>query len=279
MKHLYICNVNKCNMGLDIKKLRHLQKYLDKKAEEEQLVKYILTAEQIEKYIEFEKAKKKVEQSPRVLNNWTQQGIINPPEEGKKRTYSKLDAIWIELVAQLREFGLGLEKIKSVRDFLFENKIDGSNFSPIKYAIVYSLMVEPYILLIYNDGTINLMSKSQYLNYLSDELILPIHVSVNLLDISKTEFPKNGFTDFSNDSDLATLTKKELELLYYLRTGDYDEIKVRMENGEIYLIESSMKLNVNTKVVDIINKSAFQDIEIKVRDGKAILIKSTELKK
>ncbi len=40
-----------------------------------------------------------------------------------------------------------------------------------------------------------------------------------------------------------------------------------------------MKLNVNTKVVDIINKSAFQDIEIKVRDGRTILIKSTELKK
>jgi hypothetical protein len=40
-----------------------------------------------------------------------------------------------------------------------------------------------------------------------------------------------------------------------------------------------MKFNANTKVVDIINKSAYQDIEIKIRDGKAILIKSTELKK
>lgn len=266
-------------MGLDIKNLRRLQKDLDRKANEEQMVNYILRSEQIDKYIDFEKAKKKVEQSPRVLNNWAQQGIITSPEEGKKRTYSRLDAIWIELVAQLREFGLGLEKIKRVRDFLFENKIEGSNFSPLKYAIVYSLMVEPYILLIYNDGTINLMSKSQYLSYLNNQFILPIHISVNLLDVSKTEFPKNSFADFSNTSDVTSLTQKELELLYYLRTGDYDEIKVRMENGEIYLIESSMKLNVNTKVVDIINKSAFQDIEIKVRNGKAILIKSTELKK
>ncbi len=59
-------------------------------------------------------------------------------------------------------------------------------------------MVEPCILLIYNDGTINLMSKSQYLNYLSDKFILLTRISVNLLDISQTEFPKNGFTDFSN---------------------------------------------------------------------------------
>ncbi|GAA3724429.1 hypothetical protein GCM10022422_01840 [Flavobacterium ginsengisoli] len=61
-------------------------------------------------------------------------------------------------------------------------------------------MVEPCILLIYNDGTINLMSKSQYLNYLSDKFILLTRISVNLLDISQTEFPKNGFTDFSNGS-------------------------------------------------------------------------------
>lgn len=266
-------------MGLDIKKLREQQKYINKRAAEEQLVDYILTSEQIDKYIEFEKAKKKVEQSPRVLNNWAQQGIINSPEEGKKRTYNRLEGIWIDLVGQLREFGLGLEKIKSVRDFLFDNKIDGSDFSPIKYAIVYSLMVEPYILLIYSDGTINLMSKSQYIDYLSDEFILPMHISINLLDISKAEFPRNSFTDFANTGDVAKLTQKELELLYYLRTGDYDEIKVRMDNGEIYLIESSMKFNANTKVVDIINKSAYQDIEIKIRDGKAILIKSTELKK
>lgn len=266
-------------MGLDIKKLREQQKHIAKIAREEKLAEYIQASEQIGEYLEFEKAKKKVEQSPRVLNNWAQLGLINYPEDGKKRTFNKLEGIWIDLVTELREFGFSLDKIKSVRKFLFENNFNGTEFSPLKYAMMYSLLVEPYILLVYANGEINLMSKSKYVSYLSDEFILPMHISINLLNTSKSEFPKNNFTTFTNSSDITKLSSKELELLYYLRTGDYDEIKVKMNDGEVYLIESSKSLNVNTKVVDIINKSSYQDIEIKVRDGKTVLIKTTELQK
>jgi len=279
MKYLYLYNVNQCNMGLDIKKLRALTPYFNMRANEEKLVDYILSSERIEKYIEFNRVRKKVDQSSRVLNNWAQLGIISDPEPGKKRTYNKLEAIWIDLVSQLREFGFSLEKIKSVHDLLFESNIEGSSFSPIKYAIVYSLMIEPYILLVFNNGTINLMSKSKYINYLNDEFILPPHISINFLHVSESEFPNNSFTKFFSAADLTNLTEKELELLYYLRTGDYDNIKVKMNDGEIYLIESSKKVNVDTKVIDIINKNLYQDIEIKVRDGKAVLISTTEISK
>jgi len=267
-------------MSLDIQKLKEKQKSIDKKANEEKLTEYILASQPIGEYLEFEKTRKKVDQSARVLNNWAQQGLVNHPEEGKKRTYSKLEGIWIDLVMQLREFGLGLEKIKNIRNILFENKVNGNTrFTPIKYAILHSLILEPYILIVFVDGTLNMMPKSEYVAYLSDEFILPIHISINLLSTSQAEFPQNNFIGFINNSDITELTEKELELLYYLRTGDYDEIKVKMNDGEVYLIEGSKKLNVNTKVVDIINKNTYQDIEIKVRDGKTVMIRSTELKK
>ena len=267
-------------MSLNIKKLKELHSSISRKAKEDELSQYLQTSQHLEEYLEFEKTRKKVEQSARVLNNWAQQGLINHPEEGKKRTYSKLEGIWIDLVTQLREFGLGLEKIKTIRTTLFEKKINDNNrFTPIKYALLYSLVVEPYILIVYADGTINMMPKSEYIAYLSDKFILPIHISINLLSTSQAEFPQNNFTEFINKSDITQLQDKELELLYYLRTGDYDEIKVKMTDGEVYLIEGSKKLNVDTKVVDIINKSAYQDIEIKVRDGKMVMIRSTELKK
>lgn len=267
-------------MSLNIQKLRELHKGIERKEQEEKMSRYILASEQIGEYLEFEKTRKKVEQSARVLNNWAQQGLIDPPDEGKKRTYNKLEGVWIDLVTQLREFGLGLDKIKAIRIELFGKKNnDNSKFSPIKYAILYSLMIEPYIVMVYADGTINMMPKSKYIEYLGDEFILPLHLSINMLVTSQKEFPQNNFTELVNDGDITLLTEKELELLYYLRTGDYDEIKVRMDKGDTYLIEGSKKLNADTKVVDIINNYAYQDIEIKVRDGKTVLIKSTELKK
>lgn len=94
--------------------------------------------------MEFEKARKKVSQSPRVLNSWVEQGVINPIETGKKRTFNKMESIWFNLIIELKEFGLRLDKIKKINEYLFEAP-EGSNFSPLKHALTYSIIIEPYI--------------------------------------------------------------------------------------------------------------------------------------
>ncbi len=264
---------------MDIQKMRDQQPYLNQRAKEEQLENFLLSIGQIEDFIEFERAKKKVSQTPRVLNNWVEQGVINPIESGKKRTFSKLESIWFDILLELKEFGFQLDKIKIVKEHLFDKRIGNTDFSPLKYTLIYSILIEPYMLLIFKDGSVKLLPKSEYIDELTSDRIIPHHICINLLDISKEEFPKNNFCEIGNFAKMGLLNEKELEFLFYLRTGEYDEIKVRMEDGLIYLIESSTKIDVDSKIIDIINKNSYQDIQIKVRDGKTVLIKSTELKK
>lgn len=265
--------------GLNIKELKRLQPYLDKRAFEENLESYLSTAAFLEEFLEFEKSRKQVSQSSRVLNNWAKLGIINPPDKGKKRKLNKIDSIWLDLVSLLREFGLSLDKIKSIKEELFSPSLAESSFIALKYALIHSIVIEPYILMVFFNGTIKLLKKSEFQSVFSSDSNLAPHINLNLLEIAMIEFPNNNFESLENNARISELSEKEMELLYFIRTGDFEEIKVRLEDNEIYLIESTSKLSPNMRIIDLINEVKYQDIEIKIREGKTSLIKRTELLK
>ena len=57
----------------------------------------------------------------RVHNNWRSLGIIPDAEEdGKKAYFDFIQYLWLQMVKDLRKFGLPLETIASVKDYLFE---------------------------------------------------------------------------------------------------------------------------------------------------------------
>lgn len=57
----------------------------------------------------------------RVHNNWRSLGIIPDAEEDGKRTYFDfIQYLWLQIVKDLRAFGLPLETIAAVKDYLFE---------------------------------------------------------------------------------------------------------------------------------------------------------------
>ncbi|MFB9863163.1 MerR family transcriptional regulator [Rufibacter immobilis] len=59
--------------------------------------------------------------SSRVYNNWRSQGIVPNVEEDGKRTYFDfIQYLWIQIVKDLRKFGLPLGAIASVKDYLFD---------------------------------------------------------------------------------------------------------------------------------------------------------------
>lgn len=67
----------------------------------------------------------------RVHNNWRSLGIIPNAEEDGKRTYFDfIQYLWLQIVKDLRVFGLPLETIASVKDYLFdENFMAGVKLS------------------------------------------------------------------------------------------------------------------------------------------------------
>ncbi|WP_187263624.1 hypothetical protein [Pontibacter beigongshangensis] len=57
----------------------------------------------------------------RVHNNWRSLGIVPASEEdGKKLYFDFIQYLWLQLVKDLRVFGLPLETIAAVKDYLFE---------------------------------------------------------------------------------------------------------------------------------------------------------------
>jgi hypothetical protein len=269
---------------LNIKLLKEIQSDLDRRAREEfdsQIRKYVqkdfiqfLKTQFIQEELIASKTRIEIKQSSRVINNWEKEGVINKDitSEGKWRKFSKVDAVWINIVTELREFGLSLEKIKTVKSQLFDVTV--KTFTPLEYAIIYTIIAEPILLIVYSDGKISLMPESAYKSSLGNKTISS-HIYLNLLAFIEKEFPKANFHTIGIGNDYS-LTEKELKLLYYLRTGDFDHIKVTLKNGEIYLLESERKVSISTKITDLIKKGDFQNIEVKTESGRIVHISQKE---
>ncbi|MBL4862659.1 MAG: MerR family transcriptional regulator [Crocinitomicaceae bacterium] len=58
----------------------------------------------------------------KLVFDWSKQGLLLDPEKPKKgrRKYSIVEFVWLKLVIKLREFGLSLDAIRNLREFLLE---------------------------------------------------------------------------------------------------------------------------------------------------------------
>lgn len=220
------------------------------------------------------KSRIETKQSSRVLNNWEKEGIISNEGEGKWKKYNRINAVWLSIVTQLREFGFPIEKIKIVKEQLLHSKI--KRFVPIEYALMYSVVKAPMVLLVHLDGKINLMPKSIYLNKMQGSSLSP-YIYIDLESIISQEFPNNSFNQISIPTkEGIELTDEELQLLYFIRSGDFETIQIKMKEGVIFFIEAKKKIKISQKIVDIIKDNAFQTIEIKTQNGKIVSIDSTQ---
>mgnify|MGYP000608998703 FL=1 len=268
-------------MGLNIKRLRELQKDLEKKARQEmmenisdELIKFVLD-EDISQDYRVEKRRPITQQSKRVIGHWVKEGVIKGDQntEGGWYYFSKTESIWIDIVTQLREFGLSLTKIKLIREKLFEEEI--SNFRLIDFALMQTVLKEPYVMIVYPDGIINLTTLLLYSESVKTG-VLTSHIVFSFSNLIYNIFPDAELDFLKNNDNSLNLSTNEMKLLYYLRTKEYEEIRVKAKEGEIYLIEAEKEYNIGDKIIDIIRNASYQDIMIKVANNKIVNIKAIE---
>lgn len=269
-------------MGLDLKKMRALQTDIHKKAEEEMinnisenLINFVLDVDIADSF-KNQKGRKITQQSKKVIGHWFKEGVITAeqPNEGGWFYFDRTESIWIDIVTQLREFGLSLPKIKAIRERLFNEYVEG--FRIIDFAIIYSVLKDPYIMMVNMDGSINLTTSKLYSDIIKKD-VLPPHITFNFFHLARGIFPNNNFDlAIADPNKLRELTNEEMKILFYLRTGDFKEIKIKMKEGEVYLLEAQQEMPLNEKLIDIIRTSAYQDILVKVSDDKIVNITRTE---
>lgn len=273
-------------MGLNLVKLQEFQVDIEARCREEQrqnltkeLINLVLDKD-FKRSFQGEKTRDVPKQSKRVLSHWVEKKIIQPEEREKDGGwfhFDRTESIWIDIVTQLREFGLSLDRILEIRESLFAEIAD--NFRNIDFCLIHSILKEPYLMVIYHKKEkgedIGFITAQQYGELISTQA-QPPHIVFSFYFLAKKIFPNNNFEIGQKDYNIAELNSAEAKLLFYLRTGDYQEIKIRQPDGEIYLLEATRKLDPKDRIVDIIQNAKYQNIEIKVDNDRIVYIKSTE---
>lgn len=207
----------------------------------------------------------KNEQSARVLNSWINSDVIFVKDEdkGKIRRFDRLESIWLNIVVEARKFGLPLESLKQTRKDLTQSQI--KNFSLLKFSIINTIIREPQVLMILEDGYAKVISRDTHWKRASRALY-PTHILFNFEEFISLEYPQNALSvDFNIPNPYEN--NEKMTFLYFLKTGDYKSIQLHVKKGDIRLIENSNTLAENKELMKFISSWNFIKAEIILPDG------------
>lgn len=222
--------------------------------------------------------------SSRVLNHWVNKGIFHDDRKDKKgwKVFSMTDTMLLTIIKRLRHFGLDLDKIKKVTDYLYSyNYLDGeANCLLLDFYISYGLMdPEPINLIVNGDADAVIVRQSTLqellqMGLLSDYLV--IDLKALLAKGSKNEFP--------NVSQYPTLkvklmrTKLEEELDSVLEKDGIQNINIRIKETD-YTITSEMLVNDKKSADALLNLCTVSKLEISQDKSKKRYYRFKETKK
>jgi len=219
----------------------------------------------------------------RTANHWVKEGLLDDTRPGGKgwHRFSLLDMVWFQIAADLRELGFSLEKLRTAKAFIERPTLrleDGSDSVTLfEYHIALALFnKEPAYILVFHDGRMEPVSLEQLeanLCFIRRTYYVVIYLNP-ILQRLMTGLPLDPKIE---DGDVK-VTSDEAQLLSLIRSGSYEQIRIRLRDGAIKVLEAEERLSTE-RIVDILNDSDFQDVEIKRRDGKNVVIRRTLLTK
>jgi len=217
--------------------------------------------------------------SYRIINYWQELGLIDEDRPKGKgwRKYSFTDIVWLHIISQLRLFGFPIEKIKKIKEdiLLYKDYALISKMPLLDFYILYAInMKRPTYLIACNNGQCFILSQKELsmaeaFGNIKNYITININKILQLL-ISKIDIRPDYFSSVELKDD-------EISLIYALRFENIESISIRLENSKIAVIEKTFIENNQERLVDLLRRKDFQDLDIKVRDGKIVRIQRKEL--
>jgi hypothetical protein len=180
-----------------------------------------------------------------------------------------MDALWIKIIQELREFGLSWEKLKNTKESLsFQSELCGVPMPMLEFYTAFAVGGKmPVLLLVFKDGVAVPANFSQY-KVTQQVLGLENHLQLNLNKMLQGLFPLMDLTpNFKNEMPVDI---DEMELLAYLRVGEYEKVEVRYKNGKIDIIEGMERIKATKRLHDILREQEYANIEVIQEGGKVI---------
>ncbi len=228
---------------------------------------------------------KDIDISSRVLKHWIDMGILPIKRKKGWNRFSFVEYIWLRIVYILRTFGYPLEMVLILKNELFEpfpekeKEQYDEGFYQKQYdecdGFIYQLSWLAFVLVIAITEKLDLnltvlrTGKCQIVeaNDLPEIKYPFLAISITLLikDFISNEL-YHGIV-----SKIGIITPKEMEILNLIRSKQLKELKIKFRNTdkEIDLIEKTTidKLELESRVSDVILKGGYQTITIKTEDG------------
>lgn len=216
-----------------------------------------------------------------VISFWQDEGILDDDrDEGQKwRRFNLITILWISIISELKAFGFSNPKTKLVREQLFDSSaLDNKKRMPliehcIVEAITYSV---PAFLIVDKEGQVEIADDQEYVEQLQAGEINS-HIIININQAIRDNI--TPLYSKPNYSEIAGLTKEEIEVLSVVREKDFQSIKITKKNGEIDMIEGVERIEGERKIVDLLKQGKYQNIEVKQSNGKVVCINRTVRKK
>lgn len=216
-----------------------------------------------------------------VISFWQDEGLVedNRADGQKWRKFSLTTLLWLAIMFELKEFGLGNPKIKKVKEQLFETITieTGKQLPLIQHGIYQTIVLsKPLFLIIDQKANLQLVNDVAYSKQLRENAIKS-HIIIDFNACIKANIPEH----YSKPtfSDTPELSPQEAEVLDAVRQKDFQSIKITKKNGEIDMIEGMQRLEGQQKIVDLLKQGKYQNIEVKQSNGKVVCIQRTIRKK
>ena len=209
------------------------------------------------------------ENTSSLIMKWIKAGIIDDTrtKEHPKHKFSLIETIWVNTIAELKSFGMTHEQIKKVR----ENLLISSKDLPVPYPYLEFHLIntilygKPYFIIIDKKGEPTIVSVEMHnqLLCLNEEIASHIIISLNGLFktiIKRIDHSKKEFGELFSHSEA------ELELLAFVKNGEFKTIEITRKNGDVDKFNHSC-IETNIQILSILNKGDYKKIDITQDDG------------
>ena len=209
--------------------------------------------------------------SPRVINHWIKQGLLDDRREGQKgwHLFSDSDRIWIRIIMKLRSFGMPLERILVTKEMI-EFLGDEYSTRPLLEFYLGYIMAEkkPATLMVFENGEIEFGTQPQIQFSMDFGALLDDYFSIDLARIA-------GLT--KGVSYMQNTTKTAAEEL--LKDGA-SSVTVESRSGK-YVLSSKKQFDNRTAALAEKSLMKFGEMREILNNGKSKfeLTKSTIIRK
>lgn len=207
----------------------------------------------------------------RVLHHWEEKKLLPDgvsQSGGKWRKFTRVEAAWLKVVSRLREFGVPLDKIATVKEYVMEWDNKTYSYPLVEFHLVSAIFTayyDPYVV-VFLDGSAVLANSIQI------EAMKMVGAGDDMLLISLKSIAKEMGLPVTKTAELKPLFEGESELLSRVRDKENGEVIARKKKRKITEIETTTVFPDVTKLSqvrrDLKNSREYAEVSIKLEEGR-----------